>query len=198
MVRNTIGASGLTRKRASGSTRCCAQMAATLIPRRSGAQTEDDAYDLFVDFRWADNGGEPNCPRCGCRGPYSIRRRAFAARTRMPGRVLRHLRNGVRQQEAVVQEDRHGDLGVDYVRQRMAALHLTRKINTQYKTPTSASEDAGSRGIATAGHSCSTVSSSRRQSMSAGAAASQQEGRAQGWAQEGEPERQAHVRLGAT
>ncbi|MGO6746666.1 hypothetical protein ACCS93_29980 [Rhizobium ruizarguesonis] len=32
---------------------------------------------MFVDFRWADNGGKPCYPRCGCLEPYSVRRRRF-------------------------------------------------------------------------------------------------------------------------
>ncbi|WP_195909595.1 transposase [Rhizobium tubonense] len=34
-------------------------------------------YGLFVDFRWAHNGGNRHCPRCGCLEPYSVRRRRF-------------------------------------------------------------------------------------------------------------------------
>ena len=46
-------------------------------PEEVWSLSEDDAYGLFVDFRWADNAGEPYYPRCGCLEPYSVRRRRF-------------------------------------------------------------------------------------------------------------------------
>lgn len=48
-----------------------------LDPEKVWSLTEDEAYALFVDYRWADNGGKPYCPRCGCLEPYSVRRRRF-------------------------------------------------------------------------------------------------------------------------
>lgn len=33
---------------------------------------EDAAYGVFCDLRWADNDGEPICPRCGCTEAYHI------------------------------------------------------------------------------------------------------------------------------
>jgi hypothetical protein len=48
-----------------------------LDPEKVWSLSEDDAYGLFVDFRWADNDGKPYCPRCGCLKPYSVRRRRF-------------------------------------------------------------------------------------------------------------------------
>jgi hypothetical protein len=40
-----------------------------LDPERVWSLSEDAAYGLFVDFRWADNGGKPYCPRYGCLEP---------------------------------------------------------------------------------------------------------------------------------
>ena len=37
--------------------------------------SDDEAHAAFVAIRWADNGGEPSCPRCGCLAVY-----AYAAR----------------------------------------------------------------------------------------------------------------------
>ncbi|NLS07679.1 transposase [Rhizobium sp. P32RR-XVIII] len=48
-----------------------------LDPEKVWSLTEDDAYGLPVDFRWADNSGKPCCRRCGCLEPYSVRRRRF-------------------------------------------------------------------------------------------------------------------------
>ena len=48
-----------------------------LNPEKVWSLSEDDAYGLFIDFRWAYNGGNPYCPRCGCLEPYSVRRRRF-------------------------------------------------------------------------------------------------------------------------
>ncbi len=33
--------------------------------------TDDQAHAAFVAIRWADNGGEPFCPRCGCVAVYA-------------------------------------------------------------------------------------------------------------------------------
>ncbi|MBY5846414.1 DUF4132 domain-containing protein [Rhizobium leguminosarum] len=41
-----------------------------LDPEKVWSLTEDAAYGLFVDFRWADNSGNPYCPRCGCLEPW--------------------------------------------------------------------------------------------------------------------------------
>src|SRR5918997_3186069 len=37
--------------------------------------SDDDAHAAFVAIRWAETGGEPSCPRCGCTAVY-----AYAAR----------------------------------------------------------------------------------------------------------------------
>jgi len=37
--------------------------------------TDEEAHERFKTLRWADNGGEPYCPRCGCGAPYSYRTR---------------------------------------------------------------------------------------------------------------------------
>tara|TARA_A100001391_G_scaffold204831_1_gene202060 strand:+ start:1250 stop:2209 length:960 start_codon:yes stop_codon:yes gene_type:complete len=55
--------------------------ARTLSLRDIYRNGEDAAYKAFCALRWADTGGEPVCPRCGCLEPYSITtRRKFKCR----------------------------------------------------------------------------------------------------------------------
>ena len=37
--------------------------------------TEEEAYETFRFVRWAENDGEPVCPRCGCTAVYVYRSR---------------------------------------------------------------------------------------------------------------------------
>ncbi|MCF1481637.1 IS1595 family transposase [Agrobacterium vitis] len=109
--------------------------ARNLDPEAIWALTEDEAYALFVDFRWADNAGEPNCPRCGCFEPYSIRRRRFrcseaecrAEFSVTSGTVFANRKLSFKKIIMAIWEEITAAKG-------MAALHLTRKLNTQYKT----------------------------------------------------------------
>lgn len=90
---------------------------------------------MFVDFRWADNAGEPYCPRCGCLEPYSVRRRRFrcsepecrAEFSVTSGTVFANRKLSFKKIIMPVWEDITAAKG-------MAALHLTRKLNVQYKT----------------------------------------------------------------
>ena len=41
------------------------------------ALTEEEAYKLFFDFRWASNGSRPTCPACGYDKIYAVRRRSL-------------------------------------------------------------------------------------------------------------------------
>lgn len=88
-----------------------------------------------MDFRWADNGGEPNCPRCGCLDPYSIRRRRFRCSAQecraefsvTSGTVFANRKLSFKKIIMAIWELITAAKG-------MAALHLTRKLNIQYKT----------------------------------------------------------------
>ena len=33
--------------------------------------SDDEAHAAFVAIRWADTGGDPSCPRCGCLAVYA-------------------------------------------------------------------------------------------------------------------------------
>ncbi|MCH8808824.1 MAG: transposase [Proteobacteria bacterium] len=37
--------------------------------------SEEEAYATFKRIRWAQNDGEPFCPRCGCTAVYTYRSR---------------------------------------------------------------------------------------------------------------------------
>ena len=37
--------------------------------------SEEEAYETFKQIRWAENDGEPYCPRCGCTAIYEYRTR---------------------------------------------------------------------------------------------------------------------------
>ncbi|WP_312862229.1 transposase [Rhizobium sp. P32RR-XVIII] len=52
----------------------------------------------------------------------------------MPRRVLGDIRDGLRQPKALFQEDHHGGPEEITAAKGMAALHLSRKLNVQYKT----------------------------------------------------------------
>jgi transposase-like protein len=106
-----------------------------LDPEKVWSLSEDDAYSLFVDFRWADNGGKPYCPRCGCLEPYNVRRRRFrcsepACRAEFSvtsGTVFSNRKLSFKKIIMAIWEEITAAKG-------MAALHLSRKLNVQYKT----------------------------------------------------------------
>jgi transposase-like protein len=37
--------------------------------------SDEEAYQTFKAIRWAEHGGEPHCPRCGCVAVYEYRAR---------------------------------------------------------------------------------------------------------------------------
>jgi hypothetical protein len=52
--------------------------ARTLSLSRVFRLSESEAYETFKQIRWANNGGEPVCPRCGCAEAYEDRPRHAA------------------------------------------------------------------------------------------------------------------------
>jgi hypothetical protein len=44
--------------------------------------SDEEAEALFRKIRWASNGGEPFCPKCGCAIAYDCRRANGTARWR--------------------------------------------------------------------------------------------------------------------
>ena len=49
--------------------------ARSLSLARVARLSDEEAHDCFKAIRWADNGGEPYCPRCGCVAVYSYKTR---------------------------------------------------------------------------------------------------------------------------
>ncbi len=49
--------------------------ARTLSLASVARMSDEEARDTFRRIRWADNGGEPYCPRCGCLKVYALARR---------------------------------------------------------------------------------------------------------------------------
>ena len=49
--------------------------ARTLSLARVMRYTDDEAYEVFKKVRWAENDGEPFCPRCGCIAVYEYKAR---------------------------------------------------------------------------------------------------------------------------
>jgi ribosomal protein L37AE/L43A len=43
----------------------------TLSLKAIWRMTDDEAHSRFQAIRWADNGGEPFCPRCRCTAIYT-------------------------------------------------------------------------------------------------------------------------------
>jgi transposase-like protein len=49
--------------------------ARTLSLASVARMSDEEAERVFIRLRWADNGGEPYCPKCGCTTVYSGRRK---------------------------------------------------------------------------------------------------------------------------
>src|SRR5712675_768268 len=47
--------------------------ARTLSLSAVARMSDEEAHAKFVAIRWADNGGQPYCPRCGCPDVYGFR-----------------------------------------------------------------------------------------------------------------------------
>ncbi|MQA65529.1 MAG: IS1595 family transposase [Alphaproteobacteria bacterium] len=96
--------------------------------------SDAEAYDAFKAIRWADNGGEPYCPRCGCVTVYEYRARKifkckgcgsqFSVTT---GTIFASRKLSVRDLLAAIAIFVNGAKGV-------SALQLSRDLDVQYKT----------------------------------------------------------------
>ncbi|MEV4609441.1 transposase [Neorhizobium sp. LMR1-1-1.1] len=97
--------------------------------------TEDESYDLFCEFRWSANRGQPFCPACGDLDPYCIRRRRFRCSqgdcmkefSVTSGTVFHSRKLPFKKLVMAIWEDVTAVKGI-------AALHLTRKLGVEYKT----------------------------------------------------------------
>lgn len=96
--------------------------------------TDAEAFDLFVAIRWADNGGQPNCPKCGCLEIYRYAaRRIFKCKgcqaqfSATSGTIFASRKLEIRDVLAAIAIFANGAKGI-------SALQLSRDIDCQYRT----------------------------------------------------------------
>ena len=96
--------------------------------------TDDEAYEVFKKIRWAENDGEPYCPRCGCVAVYEYRarkifkcqgcERQFSITT---DTIFASRKLPIRDLLAAIAIFVNGAKGI-------SALQLSRDLDVQYKT----------------------------------------------------------------
>ena len=96
--------------------------------------SDDDAYETFKAIRWAENEGEPVCPRCGCVAVYEYRsrkifkcqgcERQFSLTT---DTIFASRKLSIRDLLAAIAIFVNGAKGY-------SALQLSRDLDVQYKT----------------------------------------------------------------
>jgi transposase-like protein len=96
--------------------------------------TDDQAHATFVAIRWADNGGEPHCPRCGCTAVYTYTaRRIWKCKacnhqfSVTSGTIFASRKLPVRDYLAAIAIFVNATKG-------LSALQLGRDLDVQYKT----------------------------------------------------------------
>jgi transposase-like protein len=108
--------------------------ARTLSLTRVMRMTETAAFDTFKAIRWADNDGEPYCPKCGCVAVYTFKaRRIFKCKgceaqfSVTSGTIFASRKMALRDILAAIAIFVNGAKGV-------SALQLGRDLGVQYKT----------------------------------------------------------------
>jgi len=108
--------------------------ARTLSLSRVMRLSDDEAFDVFKAIRWADNGGEPYCPKCGCTAIYAFTaRRIFkcmACNSQFSvtsGTIFASRKMAIRDILAAIAIFTNGAKG-------HSALQLGRDLDCQYKT----------------------------------------------------------------
>src|SRR5437868_6510226 len=108
--------------------------ARTLSLASVARMSDEEAHAKFVAIRWADNGGEPYCPKCGCVTVY-----AYAMRKLWKCRACRYQfsvtartifadrKRSIRDYLLAIAIFANGAKG-------HSALQLSRDLNCQYKT----------------------------------------------------------------
>jgi transposase-like protein len=96
--------------------------------------TDAEAYEVFKKVRWAENDGEPICPRCGCIAVYEYKARKiykckgcgsqFSITT---GTIFASRKLPIRDLLAAIAIFVNGAKGI-------SALQLSRDLDVQYKT----------------------------------------------------------------
>ena len=96
--------------------------------------SDDQAFDAFKAIRWADNGGEPFCPKCGCVAVWTFRaRRLFKCKgcegqfTITSGSIFASRKMALRDILAAIAIFVNGAKG-------HSALQLSSDLDCQYRT----------------------------------------------------------------
>jgi hypothetical protein len=96
--------------------------------------SDDDAFNKFKALRWANNNGEPVCPKCGCVTIYEIRTRCiFKCKGCLvqfsitSGTIFASRKLSIRDYLSAIAIFVNGAKGY-------SALQLSRDLNCQYKT----------------------------------------------------------------
>ncbi len=96
--------------------------------------TEEEAYETFMQIRWAGNDGEPFCPRCGCAAVYEYHsRRIYKCKgcdrqfSLTTATIFASRKLPLRDLLAAIAIFVNGAKGI-------SALQLSRDLDVQYKT----------------------------------------------------------------
>lgn len=108
--------------------------ARTLSLKAVSRMSDDEARDAFQAIRWADNNGEPYCPKCGCVGIYKCKTQhrwkckgcnhQFSATS---GTIFSNRKMSIRDYLLAIAIFVNGAKGY-------SALQLSRDLDVQYKT----------------------------------------------------------------
>jgi transposase-like protein len=108
--------------------------ARTLSLAKALRLSDDEAFATFRDIRWADTGGEPYCPKCGCDDLYTITTRKLwkckgcaSQFSVTSGTIFASRKLPIRDILAAIAIFTNGAKGY-------AALQLSRDLDVQYKT----------------------------------------------------------------
>ena len=108
--------------------------ARTLSLAKVMRMSDDEAFEAFKAIRWANNEGEPFCPKCGCVAVYTYRaRRLFKCKacvsqfTVTSGSIFASRKMALRDILAAIAIFVNGAKG-------HSALQLSRDLDCQYKT----------------------------------------------------------------
>lgn len=96
--------------------------------------SDEEAFTAFMGIRWADNNGQPVCPRCGCVEVYTYQaRKIFKCKgcasqfSVTSGTIFASRKMAIRDLLAAIAIFVNGAKG-------MSALQLSRDLDCQYKT----------------------------------------------------------------
>ncbi|MGD1878109.1 MAG: IS1595 family transposase [Kiloniellaceae bacterium] len=96
--------------------------------------SDDQAFEVFKEIRWADTEGEPACPRCGCFAVYTYKARRFfkcqgcgAQFSVTTDTIFAGRKMAIRDILAAIAIFANGAKGY-------SALQLSRDLDCQYKT----------------------------------------------------------------